>query len=145
MRHLTSFIAKALFTMLISGGMLAANAQVQFMNGATATIPFAFSAQKTNMAPGAYEINVLPDPFLVAIHRAGTGRNFIVTVRQEDSPSIPSHGYLVFRGDAGHLHLAEVHVAGTHAYSVVIQKHQPKTANVKIALNSSSSANTALR
>lgn len=140
MRPVISFIAKALFTILISGGMLAANAQAQYMNGATATIPFAFSAQRANLGAGNYEIKSLPDPFLLAIHQAGTGRDFIFTVRQEESGSAPSHGYLVFRGNADHLYLAEIHAEGSHTYSVVLQKHQPKTAAVKIAFSNPADA-----
>jgi len=143
MSYKSSFIAKSLFTVLI-GGAFAATTQAQYRNEATATIPFAFSAQRANMAAGDYQINTLPDPFLLAIHKAGTGRDSIVTVRQEVSQSIPSHGYLVFRGDSGHLHLAEIHIEGTHTYSVVIQKREPKTTDIKIAFNSSS-VDTALR
>lgn len=135
MRHVNSFIAKGLLTMLVSGGMLAACAQAQDGNGATATIPFEFSAQRANLGAGEYEIKSLPDPFLLAIHKAGTGRDSLVTVRPEDSQTIPSHGYLVFRGGTGHFHLAEIHVAGTHTYSVVIQKRLPKNTDVRIALN----------
>jgi hypothetical protein len=144
MRHMTSFIAKAFFTILISGGMLAASAQAQYMNGAEATVPFAFSAQSQSMAAGNYEIKLLPDPFLLAIHKAGTGGDLIFMVRPEDGQSVPSHGYLIFRRDADHLYLAEIHLPGTHTYSVLIQKREPNTADVKIAL-SNSSANTTLR
>jgi hypothetical protein len=143
---MTSFIAKAFFTILISEVMLAASAQAQYMNGAEATVPFAFSAQSQSMAAGNYEIKLLPDPFLLAIHKAGTGGDLIFTVRPEDGPSVPTHGYLIFRRDAGQLYLAEIHLPGTHTYIVLLQKHEPKAANVKIALsNSSSSAKTTLR
>lgn len=139
MRQAISFIAKTFLAVLTIGGISAVSAQAQYQNGETATIPFAFAAQRTNMAAGHYEIDLLPDPFLLAIHKAGSGRNSFLTVRQEDSPSVPAHGYLVFRGDADHLYLAEIHPEGTHAYSVVLQRHQPKTVDVKIALNNSGS------
>lgn len=135
MRPVISFIAKALFAMLISGGMLAASAQAQYMNGATVAIPFAFSAQNQNMTAGTYEVKLLPNSFLLAIHKAGIGGDFIFTVRPEESQSAPAHGYLIFRSNSSHLYLAEIHLEGTHTYSVMIQKHHTNTANVKIALN----------
>lgn len=140
MRQVISLMAKTLLAVLIVGGISAASAQAQYENGAIATIPFAFAAQRTNMAAGHYEIKLLSDPFLLAIRQAGVGRDFLLTVRPEESSSVPSHGYLVFRGGVDHLYLAEIHPEGTHSYSVVLQKHQPKTADVKIALNSSGSA-----
>lgn len=135
MRQLNSFIAKALLTMVVGVGILAASAEAQSRNGATATIPFEFSAQRASLGAGQYEIKSLPDPFLLAIHKAGTSRDSIVTIRKEDSQFIPSHGYLVFRGGSGHFHLSEIHVAGTHSYSVVIQKRMPEDNDIKIALN----------
>ena len=134
MKHVTSFIAKAFFALLISGGMLTAGAQTQYLNGAEAAIPFPFSAQRQNMPAGNYELESLADPFLLAIHEVGTGRDFIFTVRPEDSSSAPSHGYLIFRRNAGHLYLAEIHLPGSRTYTVLLQKHEPKTADVKIAL-----------
>ena len=145
MKVLSSFIAKAVFTILIGGSVSGASMQAQFMNGEKAVIPFAFSAQKQSMAAGIYEVRLLPDPFLLAIHKAGTGSDFIFTVRPEDSPSVPSHGYLIFRSNAGHVYLAEIHFPGTHTYSVLIQRQKPNTAAVKIALSTNSSANAALR
>lgn len=136
MRQLNSFIAKALLTMVVGGGILAtASAEAQSRNGATATIPFEFSAQRASLGAGEYEIKSLPDPFLLAIRKAGIGRDSIVTIRKEDSQFIPSHGYLVFRGGSGHFHLAEIHVPGTHSYSVIIQKRMPEDNDIKIALN----------
>ena len=144
MRHATSFIVKAVLAFLISGGILATNAQAQYLIGAKATIPFPFSAQRQNMSAGVYQVKVIPDPFLLAIQEAGTGRDFIFTVRPETSQSAPSHGYLIFRRDAGHLYLAEIHLPGTHTYSVVIHRQRRNTANAKIAL-SNNSTNIALR
>lgn len=144
MRHGTAFIAKALFTLLISGGMLATRTQAQDINGEEATIPFGFSAQKQNIAAGIYEIRLLPDQFLLAIHKAGTGRNLFFTVHPEESLSAPSHGFLTFRRDAGHIYLAEIHFQGTKTYSVLIHKQKSNTADVRIAL-ANHSANAALR
>lgn len=140
MRHITSVIAKALFTTLIGGGMLAATAQAQFMNGAEATIPFEFSTRNQNMAAGNYEIELLPDQFLLAIHKAGTGRNLIFTVRQEESRTAPTHGYLTFHRNGDHLYLSEIHFAGTQTYSVVLQKRQLSTNDVKVAFSAPAEA-----
>lgn len=134
MRPATSFIAKTLLAVLISGGMLAASAQAQYMNGATAPIPFTFSVRSENLGSGTYEILTLPDPSLLAIRKAGTGRDSIFMVRQQDGPSIPAQGYLVFRRDAGQLYLSEIHFPGTHTYSVLLQRHKADTGNTKIAL-----------
>lgn len=144
MKHITSIIAKALFTILISGGLSAASIQAQDTNGVEATIPFEFSAHRQNMAAGVYELKLLSDPFLLSIRNVNTGRKRILMVRQQDSQSAAAHGYLTFRRDAGHIDLAEIHFQGTHVYSVLIQKQYPDAANVRVA-SSNSSTNIALR
>lgn len=146
MRYMTSFIAKAFFTILISGGISATSLQAQYMNGTEATIPFAFSAQRQNMKAGTYELRSLSDPFLLAIHKIGTGEDLICTVRPEESQSVPTRGYLTFRRNDGHIYLAEIHYQGTHTYIVLIQsqKQKPKTADAKID-SSNSATNIALR
>src|SRR5487761_651826 len=118
MKRITSIITKALFTILMSSWLLAVSVQAQGTSGVEANIPFAFSTYgQKDIASGTYQLELLPDPFLLSIRNLKTDKKQILMVHQAESPSPASHDYLTFRRDGDHSYLAEIHFKGTNIYS----------------------------
>src|SRR6185437_12112744 len=126
MKRVTSIIAKALVTILMSGWLLVVSVQAEGMSGVEANIPFEFSTYgQKNIASGTYHLELLSDPFLLSIRNLKTGRKQILMVHQAESPSPATHGYLIFRRDGDHSYLAEIHFKGSTVYSELFRKEGP--------------------
>ncbi len=118
----------------LAGGLVAATPAASAQTGThmTATIPFAFSADKWPVAAGKYTVAVTTEHFL-SFTNVETGKTQIVMVRPDDGQPNRGPSRLVFHREAGQIYLTQVWVAGKSLHSDLISHPKPQREFAKLA------------
>jgi hypothetical protein len=95
--------------------MLIPTPKAHAQTGVVADVPFEFSVNNRQLAPGTYQIRILPNRSLV-LQNLATGRTQFLSTQPEwrDDPSI--NGRLIFRRYEGHYYLSQVSIPGRSGY-----------------------------
>ncbi len=143
MKSMTSIIVRSLFAILIGGSPLA-TAFAQYDPGITVNIPFAFSADGQEIAPGTYQLQLLSSNFLMSVRNVNTFEEQFVTVRPEQTRRVSPEGRLIFQVCEGHSYLTEIHIPGANLFSETIAGRKQKDVEARPCSNEDS-ATVALR
>lgn len=125
MKSMTSIIVRSLFAILIGGSPLA-TAFAQYDPGITVNIPFAFSADGQEIAPGTYQLQLISGNFLMSVRNVNTFEEQFLPVRPEQARRASSEGRLIFQVCDGHSYLTEIHIPGANLFSETIAGHKQK-------------------
>jgi len=123
MKRILSLIAKSLVMILIVSGTLEINLQAQSNLAVTASIPFPFTVNTHDMAPGTYEFSLVSSQFLLSVLNVKTGHQQMFPVRPVQQLAVEQRGGLKFRNSEARSVLSEIHFPGTDRFSEVGQRH----------------------
>jgi hypothetical protein len=118
-------LGKLMFRLALATGLLYAGANASAQATAHVTIPFAFSADKQNVAAGTYEVELLSDRFL-SMRNTATNLTQVLMVRPETGSVIATRGHLTFYREGSRKYLAQVWIAGTSMHSEMAIQHKPE-------------------
>jgi hypothetical protein len=142
MKTLSLSFAKLLFTILLGCGLLAVNVQAQEYHTATVTIPFAFSLNGRNIAPGTYRLRLVSE-WLLSIHNLHGGGEQMFIVRPEQGGQTAGEACLLFDRFEGHTDLAEMYLPGSEAHTEFIGPHRAGTTDARVCSSSDSASRDA--
>lgn len=138
MKSMTSIIVRSLFAILISCSPLA-TAFAQYDPGIIVNIPFAFSADGQEIAPGTYQLQLISGSFLMSVRNVNTYEEQFITVRPEQSRRATPEGRLIFQVCDGHSYLTEIHIPGANLFSETVAGRKHKYAEAGPCSNEDSS------
>ena len=130
MKRIKSIMAGSILAVLIAEGALTAQLRAQFAPGEVFTVPFAFTAEGHEIAPGTYEVR-RDSSYLISIQNVKTGEKQLFSARPEGNAAISVKGLLVFQRCGDRAELSEFHIQGTTFYSVTIEGHGKRSSEVE--------------
>jgi hypothetical protein len=110
MSRILAITTRVLLALPLVAGLLAV-APAAAQNAATATIPFAFSADSYKLPAGTYRIDMISSQVL-SFRNVTTGKTHCLMVLPDWSSAPPSHGSLVFHRYGSQSYLYKVSIAG---------------------------------
>ena len=116
-------LSNLILSLSLATGLLCADANASAQTTASVTIPFAFSADKQNVAAGSYKVELLSDRYL-SLRNIATNKTQVLMVRPEEGQAIETRGRLVFQQDGSRKYLAQVWIAGTSLHSEMAVQHK---------------------
>jgi hypothetical protein len=123
MSSLSSTLTNLLLTLPLVAGLLGSTTAAYAQTGATATVPFAFSANNVHEPAGTYRVQLLSDRFM-CLRNVKTGKTQCLVVRPESERIIETQGRLVFQRYGSQKYLVQVWISGTNIHSEIAQKHE---------------------
>ena len=123
MSRLSSTLTNLLLTLPLVAGMLGSTTAAYAQTGATATVPFAFSANNVHEPAGTYRVQLLSDRFM-CLRNVKTGKTQCLVVRPESARIIETQGRLIFQRYGSQKYLVQVWIPGTNIHSEIAQKHE---------------------
>jgi hypothetical protein len=122
MSRILAITTRVLLALPLVAGLLAVAPAAAAQSAATATIPFAFSADSYKLPAGTYRIDMISNQVL-AFRNVTTGKTHCLMVLPDWSSNPPSRGSLVFHRYGNQSYLYKVSIAGRSGNSEFLKSH----------------------